>query len=237
VELLVVLAVIAILASLLLPALGQAKRRAKRTLCLGNLRQLVLADCLYSGDHGSLPAPNELVPSTLTAERLAGIARALGTSIPGGPVSAWPRRREQPSWYNCPMAAESGYAEGLTLGGGVYTGYAYVGGLETSKMVAMGFASLPHPDHLADAHNSRRGVLWLDVLDEFLMADERRFEFFHSRPGPRYTDFRLPAPRLEGIHRGWSDGSVEWVNGVQLDLSGSSSADLQIRHVFGNYYF
>lgn len=237
VELLVVIAIVAILAALLLPTLSQAKRRAKRTVCLNNLRQLTLADTLYAGDHGALPSPNDFVPSTTTVERLAQIGQTLGTSIPAGPASSWPRRREQPRWFNCPMAVDSGYAEGVTLGGGVYTGYAYVGGLEDSKMVSMGFATLTHPEHLADSRNSRRGVLWLDVLDEFVMSDERRFEFFHARPRAKYRDFRFPAQELEGMHRAWSDGSVEWLTHARLDLNAATSPDLQIRHLLGNYYF
>lgn len=51
VELLVVIAVIAILASLLLPALGRAKERSKTTQCLGNLRQWNLALTLYLHDN------------------------------------------------------------------------------------------------------------------------------------------------------------------------------------------
>lgn len=232
-----VIAVVVILAGLLLPGLGQAKRRAKRTECLNNIRQLTLADLMYAGDHGRLPLPNDFVPSTTTVERLTQIATSLGASLPVGPVSAWPRRAGQPRWFNCPMAVDSGYAEGVTLGAGLYTGYAYVGGLEDSKMVAMGFANLAHPEHLADARNLRRGVLWLDVLDEFVMDDPRRFEFFHARQRTRYPDFRFPAAELEGIHRAWSDGSVEWVPQRHLDLSGPASGDLQIRHLLGNYYF
>jgi prepilin-type N-terminal cleavage/methylation domain-containing protein len=51
VELLVVIAVIAILAALLLPALGQAKERARVTQCISNLRQIAVAIKMYVDEH------------------------------------------------------------------------------------------------------------------------------------------------------------------------------------------
>lgn len=57
IELLVAGAVIAILAALLLPAVSRTKESARRTKCIGNLRQLGIAGQLYWDDHQGLAFP------------------------------------------------------------------------------------------------------------------------------------------------------------------------------------
>ena len=54
IELLVVLAIIGILLSMLLPALGKAKEEAKRISCMSNQRQMNTGTLMWSKDNKKL---------------------------------------------------------------------------------------------------------------------------------------------------------------------------------------
>jgi len=72
VELLVVVAIVAILASILLPALTRAREEAKRLKCMSNLKQLGIAFALFEADQGHPPgsgAPGMVNGSTCDAVR------------------------------------------------------------------------------------------------------------------------------------------------------------------------
>ncbi len=70
VELLVVIGIIALLASMLLPALAGARRKASQIKCLSNLRQVSLALNLYATDHDGEYPVRRRVPDAWPAKLL-----------------------------------------------------------------------------------------------------------------------------------------------------------------------
>lgn len=62
VELLVVMAIIALLVALLMPAIQQTRERARQTSCINNLHQLVIAMHNYADAHRSFPSGQIVFP-------------------------------------------------------------------------------------------------------------------------------------------------------------------------------
>jgi type II secretory pathway pseudopilin PulG len=79
VELLIVIAILAILAAMLLPALAKAKQKAQRISCINNLKMLNIGYRLWAGDHG------DLFPAQQTVAKGGWLdAGGPGATVPGG---------------------------------------------------------------------------------------------------------------------------------------------------------
>jgi prepilin-type N-terminal cleavage/methylation domain-containing protein len=236
VELLVAITIIALLIALLLPALAKARRVSQNLYCKSNLKQYALASVNYFTDFKTFvkgdPYVSTFVPSTTKVEHLQLLGNYLGTYVPPGAAATWPKRVLQPKWINCPIATESGKADSVTVGGGRYTGYMYLAGIERNTFVAVQKAN-----YAASLRNENRGVLWSEILDEFITPLPRRFEFFHSLTGKGYGDFVFNANEFEGINRAWSDGSVDWASSNNISLTGIGSPNLQLITPLGYYYY
>ena len=104
IELLAVIALIGVLASLLLPAVVQSKAKAHNTACLTNLRQIGIAAQLYADDHQERLPSAEILPSKPIDPRnplprirdiLAGyLGKTTGTQTNGGTVFRCPRDKK-----------------------------------------------------------------------------------------------------------------------------------------------
>ena len=107
VELLVVIAVIAILAALLLPVLSAAKHKAQRTTCINNLRQINLGVLMYCDDsHDATPSSGSTASSTVFPPLFSGYKALMksyvgvnGPSSPRDKLFQCPADTFYPSWY------------------------------------------------------------------------------------------------------------------------------------------
>ncbi len=111
-ELLVVLATLAILALMILPALARSQGPSQRTICSDNLRRLMQATTMYATDyHDYLPSPNWNFPwvvGWLYAPANNSVPNLIAAPYDANPELAyqggllWPYTKNM-SLYRCPL--------------------------------------------------------------------------------------------------------------------------------------
>ena len=120
VELLIVIAIIAILASMLLPVLSKAQEEGQAALCKSNQHQLTVASMNYSLDNANWLNP-------------------LQTAVPNSEVETtyrvilWYYVAQMPKVFDCPSEREAVYADGLSAYDASYGGFALTPGTDWSQ--------------------------------------------------------------------------------------------------------
>ena len=175
-ELLVAVAIIAVLASCLLPVVGQARERARQTMCLSNSRQLAGANYLYSQDYDEA-----IVPATNY-----GVDTSDATRI--WPALVQPYVQDQ-GVFRCPSAIDGQFAANWALRGVAPLGFNSRTGYDPTGAEAPNSAAM-----LAGMDEPSRTVLVADTASGPTASKYRGYVFDPMNGLVNAEDVRLSTP-------------------------------------------
>lgn len=216
VELLVVIAVVAILSSVLMPVFGRARAAARSTACVSNLRQIGQAFAMYAQDwDGSLPSA---MPYMAVAPEGRAWMRALVPYVKDARVWVCPEN----------TAPVPSYAYNMFLGFPrmLGTAYGYSGlALDMITVPANTLLAYDTPNNRADANNlNGASASYMTYVMPGQLAErhpnwESAYRERAAWQRPRHND---------GNNIVFADGHVRWVRlAVQFPWNSSQFNPLQ----------
>ncbi len=212
VELLVVIGIIALLISILLPVLKQAKEKANAIKCQSNMRQLMQGFIYFANDNkGSLPGRDNDQGDPVYEHRDwcigpligQGWADAWNKAPKGGTIFKYVRNVDV---YRCPSKVSTGAV--YTSGGGPGAGtnerfdYAYFSAWTGAKMTKI--------KSTAQFRDGTRGNL-VTTVPTPIICEEAPDTFLTSNPETGHSNAdALDHHHANGAHYASIDGSVHW---------------------------
>jgi prepilin-type N-terminal cleavage/methylation domain-containing protein/prepilin-type processing-associated H-X9-DG protein len=211
VELLVVMAIIAMLLSILMPVLGNARELAKRLKCGTNLHQLMLAWFMYADDHDGIVMPgkdyNKFPDSDVDTQFWTGRWRDDDSKPQGG--SLFPEEGYlYPYAPNGKLNACPTFRKQMTLSDHGQLGYGYnFRYLSAQDDWQTGSVYITHWTKLARITRASRVVAFADCGRN----KKNSGLGFPREMTPFLTPPRAQYPSFQGRHDG--TGNVAWVDG------------------------
>jgi prepilin-type N-terminal cleavage/methylation domain-containing protein len=240
IELLVVIGIIAILVGILLPTLNIARRSAVQAVCANNLHQISAAAVMYLNERKQYPAaPCDPTLGDVYPEHMQ--VRLLNDLVPYlkyREIKPTDTMRTLPNVFKSPARESFAINMGPQTIGATFwiTGFNYYARLDDPPNA---HGVLIQPKRAARARGGTRGMLFSDALSWSNSLGPGTYTFFHFRGSRGFNGVGAGhAQSVLGQHRAWSDGSVEWINGTDIDFDPAhfeTTASYKIG-VPGNYW-
>lgn len=226
IELLIVIAIIAILASMLLPALNKAREKARTVSCTSNQKQIMLTMTMYIDNYGGSIPPSHAGGYVFWTDIL--YAYDSGTEVKAWGV--WKQATTEPGFPYAPFACPSSVAlkHGNSGEGG---GQHYGINCTYDPVTRLGFSQLQniskvrYPSALFAIADINRGLgnnktPCIDMRGDFV-----------GREGN--NDFPAASDQFRhgsGANVGFADGHVQFLNGMAIP----GGADIQTTKFWGS---